>query len=175
MTRSFAVAALAAALLSAACNQPLSPVSPSSTRAGALTPGSASLGNSAQSAPFKGTFEGSQTLTPLDPPLGSVSGSGSGTSTQLGQFTVVFPHIVNFATRTGEGTYTFTAVNGDTVTARFTGLATQEGATVTIVEDATITGGSGRFAGATGSFTVNRTFNQASGATGGSFDGVISW
>jgi hypothetical protein len=174
MKGSFAVVALAAALLNGACSQPMSPVSPASGRSGTLSTDPAALASSAQLMPFKGSFEGTQTLTPLQPPLGAVTGSGSGTGTLLGQFTVAFPHTVNFATRVGEGTFTFTAANGDTLTAPFTGLATQEGSTVSIVEHATITGGTGRFAGATGTFTVERTFDQATGATSGTFVGSMS-
>ena len=81
---------------------------------------------------------------------------------------------MNFATRVGIGTYTFTAANGDTLTASFTGQAQPAPPLVSIVEHATITGGTGRFSGATGNFTVNRTFNQATGATEGSFEGTIS-
>jgi hypothetical protein len=176
MKGSFAVVALAAALLSGACSQPISPVSPASGRAGTLSAGPASLASSAQSVPFKGGFEGTTTFTPLQPPLGAVNGSGSGTGTLLGQFTVAFPHTVNFVTQVGEGTFTFTAANGDTLTAPFTGLATRAGGpTVSVVEHATITGGTGRFAGATGTFTVERTFDEATGATSGSFVGSMSF
>jgi hypothetical protein len=125
--------------------------------------------------PFKGSFAGTQVVTPLEPPFGAVNGSGTGTATHLGQFTVAFPHTVNFGTRTGVGTYTFTAANGDTVTAAFTGQATPAGPLVSIVENATISGGTGRFAGATGTFTVRRTFDPARGATEGEFDGTIAW
>jgi len=170
-----AVVPLSAALLSGACSQPVSPVSPSSARSGVLSLDSASLSSTAQSVPFKGSFEGTQTLTPLEPPLGAVSGSGVGTGTLLGQFTVAFPHTVNFATRVGEGTFTFAAANGDILTADFTGQVTQEGPPVSIVEHATITGGTGRFVAATGTFTVQRTFEPATGATAGSFAGTISF
>jgi hypothetical protein len=98
----------------------------------------------------------------------------NGQATQLGLFSVEFPHTVNFATRQGVGTYTFTAANGDTLTASFTGQAQGAPPLVSIVENATITGGTGRFVGATGSFTVERQFDQSSGKTEGSFDGVIS-
>jgi hypothetical protein len=37
-----------------------------------------------------------------------------------------------------------------------------------------MTGGIGRFVGATGSFTVERLFNQVTGLTTGSFEGTIS-
>jgi hypothetical protein len=68
---------------------------------------------------------------------------------------------------------TFTAANGDVLIATFTGQA-QQGAIVSIVEHATITAGTGRFAAASGTFTVERQFNPATGATQGSFAGSIS-
>ena len=44
---------------------------------------------------------------------------------------------------------------------------------VSIVEIAVITGGTGRFADATGSFIVTRSFDFATGLTTGSFKGTI--
>jgi hypothetical protein len=183
MKELFTVAVLTAALLSGACSEPLSPTSPSSLGLGGLSANAAAPGTrsyemsasrrAAQSVPFKGTFEGRQTLTPLQPPFGFVNGSATGNATHLGLFTLEFPHTVNFATRFGEGTFTFTAANGDTLTADFTGQA-QGGPIVSIVEHATITGGTGRFAGATGSFVVQRRFDPANGTTEGSFEGTIA-
>jgi hypothetical protein len=129
--------------------------------------------SAAQSVPFKGNFEGTQRSTPLQPPFAFVEGSATGNATHLGRFTVEFPHTVNFATRIGEGTFTFTAANGDTLTADFTGEA-QPGPIVSIVEHGIVTGGTGRFAGATGSFTAQRQFDPATGTTKGSFEGTIS-
>jgi hypothetical protein len=99
--------------------------------------------------------------------------SATGTATLLGRFTLEIPHTVNFATATGDGTYTFTAANGDTLTADFTGEA-QVGATISILEHATITGGTGRFAGAAGIFTAHRLYDPVNGTTTGSFEGTIS-
>jgi hypothetical protein len=42
------------------------------------------------------------------------------------------------------------------------------------VETWTITGGTGRFTGAAGSFTVERSLDQTTGVTTGSFEGTIS-
>jgi hypothetical protein len=166
----FTAAALAAALSCGACSEPPSLTSPSSARPGSLLESAnAGAGWHAASVPFKGNLQGSQTFTPPS----QVNGSATGTATHLGLFTVQFPHTVDFVTRTGRGTFTFTAANGDTLTADFTGQA-QQGAIVAIEEHATITGGTGRFEGASGTFIVRRTFNPANGTTEGSFGGTIS-
>lgn len=175
MKGSFAVPAVAITLLCGGCSQPISPTGPSSASPGswlgmAVPEAGASL-RAAQHVPFKGNLRGTQAF---DPALGSVNGSATGTATHLGLFTVEFPHTVDFATRTGKGTYTFTAANGDTLTADFIGQAQGAPPLVSIVEQATVTGGTGRFAGATGTFTVQRQFNQATGVTEGSFEGTIS-
>ena len=125
--------------------------------------------------PFKGSLSGTVTVTPLTPPMASVLIEATGVATQLGRFTLEVPHTVNQALRVASGTYVFTAANGDTLTASFTGQATLVSPGVlTTSEIATITGGTGRFAGATGSFTAERTFIVASGQTTGSFQGWIS-
>jgi hypothetical protein len=108
-------------------------------------------------------------------PLASVFIEGTGNATQLGRFTVQIPHIVNQTARTGSGSYEFIAANGDTLTADFTGQATLASPGVlSIVETATITSGTGRFAGVTGSFTSQRLFDTATLTTTGSFEGTIS-
>jgi hypothetical protein len=127
-----------------------------------------------QLVPFKGSLEGQQTVTPIQPPFALVDGSAAGTGTHLGLFTVTFPHTVNFATSTGEGTYTFTAANGATLIAHFTGQA-QRGVVTTIVENATVTGGTGRLSGVSGSFIVHRVFDPATGTTTGTFEGSIAF
>ena len=178
-----AVTALFAALLCVGCSDRGSPAGPSSVRADSLPTNSAagqpasqepqSRHSPAATVPFKGTLEGSQTTTPLEPPLAFSVVSATGTATHLGRFTLEIPHTVNFATATGDGTYTFTAANGDTLTADFTGEA-QVGPIISIEEHATITGGTGRFAGATGTFTAHRLYDPVNGTTTGSFEGTIS-
>jgi hypothetical protein len=126
--------------------------------------------------PFKGGLEGVVTITPLNPPYVSVLVKATGNSTLLGRFALVIPHTVNRTNRTAMGTYQFVAANGDTLTASFSGQATPTATAgvLSIVETATITGGTGRFAGATGSFTCVRLYNTVNGTTTGSFNGTIS-
>jgi hypothetical protein len=124
---------------------------------------------------FRGRLAGAVSVTPLDPPLESVQIEATGNATQLGSFTLEIPHLVNLALGTAEGSFVFTAANGDTLTADFAGEATLIApGVVAIHETAVITGGTGRFAGATGSFTADRTFYPAAGETVGSFEGTIS-
>ena len=128
-----------------------------------------------EQVPFKGNLQGTVTVTPLTPPMASVLIEGSGVATQLGRFTVEMPHVVNQATRMATGTYIFTAANGDTLTASFSGQATLVAPGVlTVAETGLITGGTGRFEGATGTFSAERTFLVATLTTMGSFHGWIS-
>jgi hypothetical protein len=125
--------------------------------------------------PFKGMLEGDVTRT-LEPPLVLVDVDATGNATHLGQYALDIPHVVDPATRMAVGSYQFTAANGDTIYAEFTGLAmpTEIPGVLYIEETATITGGTGRFAGATGTFTAERWYDTVTGMTVGSFDGTIS-
>ena len=127
--------------------------------------------------PFKGTLAGTASVTPLAPPIVAVEIHASGTATYLGRFTLQAPHVVNQATLTAVGTYLITAANGDTITADLAGTAVmvQPPNVVAITETATVTGGTGRFAGATGSIQVERVFNRATGVTTGTLQGWISF
>jgi hypothetical protein len=128
-----------------------------------------------EQVPFKGSLEGDVTVTPLPPPYVHVLVEATGEATLLGKFTLDIPHVVNRATRTAMGSYEFTAANGDTLSADFTGQATPIGGGILYIEEtATITGGTGRFAGATGSFTTERWYDTIAGTTFGSFEGTIS-
>ena len=162
------------------CSQPITPTSPTSLSSASLSIASeakvidAGVLSNDQEVPFKGRLEGTATITPGTPPFLSVSIAGAGNATHLGRFTVEIPHVVNPTNRTSTGTYEFTAANGDTLTAAFAGQSTLTAPGVlSVVDTATITGGTGRFADATGIFTVERVFNQVTGVTTGSFEGTV--
>ena len=136
-----------------------------------------------EQVPFKGRLEGRHvSRTPLVPPLVFDVFELTGQATQLGQFELLIEVVVDFGTRpvTGVGTLTFTAANGDTLVANATGFsALIAPGLVLITEQALIDpdGSTGRFAGATGTFTIERLADAAtgvSGATAGSFEGTIS-
>jgi len=130
-----------------------------------------------QQVPFKGTLEGSFTVIPVNPPEINRELSAAGESTILGDFTYDFPHSVDRSVTpaTGEGFATFTASNGDQVFAYVYGEATLVAPGVLhVVELGEIIGGTGRFANASGAYTVDRLIDAVNLTTVGSFDGTIS-
>ncbi len=128
----------------------------------------------AAETPFKGKvtmFETSQLVFPIL----SVNREGTGTATHLGKFTETFRAQVDVRTASATGTATFTAANGDTLTASVVGQGdpTTPPTARSIVEVYTITGGTGRFADATGIFTLKRTLDLTTGVSSGTFSGAI--
>jgi hypothetical protein len=128
--------------------------------------------------PFKGVLDGVVTHEAVEELTDGVLVDATGTSTQLGEFSVLVPHLVDLPTRTAAGDYEFTAANGDKLIASFTGQATPTATpgVIAIVETATIDPdrSTGRFAGATGGFVAQRLFDRIAGTTVGSFAGTIS-
>jgi hypothetical protein len=131
-------------------------------------------GAMAAETPFKGSFEAVETDTAQFPTL-TVAGIGAGNATHLGQFIMTYQSVVNLVTRVGIGSFEFIAANGDRVFADSLGQATPTATpnVISIVEILTITGGTGRFADATGTVVSTRLFNQVTSDTSGSFDGTI--
>ena len=133
--------------------------------------------------PFKGTLEGRHiSRTPFAPPFVFDRFEAEGQATQLGQFELVIEATVNFGARpvTGAGTYTFTAANGDRLVADHTGFSALVGPGVVWITEYAIIDpnrSTGRFAGAEGTFTVERLADAATGVGGltvGTVEGTIS-
>jgi hypothetical protein len=127
----------------------------------------------AAETPFKGTVNAVETGQVVFP-IRSLDREGTGTATYLGRYTEHVVMQINVLTMSSTGTATFTAANGDTLSASVVGQATRTGPTVlSIVEVYTITGGTGRFADATGTFTLESTVEQTTGVSSGTFSGAI--
>jgi len=163
---------LAVCLFATACGSGIadSPTSPSRAPGG-LAQTEAQAGDQ---LPFSGSFQGLETDV-VAPPYLQVNGTATGTGVHLGSFNAAFTATVTLATGSATGTISFTAANGDRLDASFAGQGapTAEPNVASIEEVATINGGTGRFAGATGAFTIHRLLNQATGVSSGSFDGTL--
>jgi hypothetical protein len=125
--------------------------------------------------PLRGSFEASEHQAVQFPTL-TVAGDGEGIAAQLGKFSMSYDAEVNLLTRVGIGSVEFVAANGDVLFADILGQSTPTSTAnvVSIVEVLTITGGTGRFADATGTLTSTRLLNQVTGDTSGSFAGTIN-
>ena len=155
-----------------------SPTSPTST--GVASPASTGVGLAQTQArggtelPFRGSFT---TVTDVPPP--SAHATAEGEATHLGRFTGTLTAEVT-SENTSTGTFNFTSADGDQLSGTFVGI---EGVFIPpnigrITEVATIANGTGRFAGATGTFTMIR-FDYIDFATGratgtGTFEGQIN-
>jgi hypothetical protein len=135
-----------------------------------------------QPLPFKGDLEGRHvSRTPLTPPFVSDVFEMTGTATQLGRVELVIETVANFGAFpvTGVGTSTFTAANGDKLVADNTGASALVRPGLVLITERNIIDpdrSTGRFAGATGTFTLTRLADAATGVTGvtsGSFEGKI--
>ena len=124
-----------------------------------------------QQVPFQGTFQGSDTVTPP----ATIATAATGTGTHLGQFS--FTHVRTLNTLTGSAHWL--AANGDSIDSTSVVSAVPGPVVFTVTEIHTITGGTGRFSGAQGSFTVHRTHVRALSDDGthvtfGWFEGTIT-
>lgn len=164
---------LAAALAVVACSpdssgSPLAPtLPPLSAGASGATARAAAHG---AALPFHGTLETSHSQP--DPATNTLRVEGTGTATHLGRFT-----LVTLVTVTGSEHMTLTAANGNVLFATGTGqlVPSEDGLTLDTMEDMTITGGTGRFAGATGSFILRQFDVAPTHSSSASFKGTISF
>ena len=128
---------------------------------------------------FKGSIQGHEIDTPQGGPPPTtliVDGSATGIAAHVGQFSFTYQLTVNLANGTATGSARLIAANGDSIYTTIAGSSepTATPGVASITEINTITGGTGRFAGAQGSFTVERLINLVTGFTSGSFHGTIS-
>jgi hypothetical protein len=163
-----------------------SPTSPSSTldRAAPTQAAPAESAAPIQSAhahqlsglPFRGSYQQTETGEPQSPTTLIVTGTAVGTATNLGRYTMSFTALVDLTAGTGVGDNIFVAANGDRLFCTSSGQVTPtaEPGVLSIADSFSITGGTGRFEGATGNFSGIRLLNAATGISSGSFDGTIN-
>jgi hypothetical protein len=134
--------------------------------------------------PFKGAIQGNDTDGMLNFPVLPVTTTGAGTGTHLGDFSFTQQSAINVVTGTATGSTHWIAANGDTIDTTFTAsggptdappvcLGLSDGF-FRVTEIHTITGGTGRFAGAQGTFRVERQASPVTFKTCGSFQGTIT-
>ena len=143
---------------------------------------SATAIGAAGSVPLKGSWSGETISADFTnfPPIVGVVAAGSGELTHLGRYTMTSPHTTNVVTGETIGDQIFTAANGDMLTAFCAGFPQfQPDGTVVGGLDCEITGGTGRFAGATGSYVfllvASPLPDRPGFATEAQIDGQISF
>ena len=164
------VIVLGVCVFAAACsgqelNSPTSPTSTGSKPAQTQAQGGTEL-------PFDGSFTG---VVACSLPL--CRATAEGTATHLGRFTGTLAAQLN-PDNSSTGTFTFTAANGDQLSGTFVGQGVPiPPNSARITEVATIGNGTGRFAGATGTFTMvsvhNIDFATGTATETGTFEGQI--
>ena len=128
---------------------------------------------------FKGSMQGNEIDTPEGgPPPTTLSADGSttGIATLVGQFSFSYQLTVTPASASATGSGHLIAANGDSIYTTIAGTLerTPTPGVARIMEINTITGGTGRFAGAQGYFIVERLINLTTGFTSGSLHGIIT-
>jgi hypothetical protein len=180
---------LSLCLVATACGQVSnSPTAPTAAASQATSAASTVLSPQAQGGtrlPFHGSFTGDSVgavnCPPTCPPTTlTLTIHLAGQATHLGAFTVTGHDVVDLAAaRSKGGTYTFIAANGDQLFTSTTGgedrFTPPNISHVTL--DATIVGGTGRFASATGRFSMEftQTIDEttATASMSGSFEGRV--
>jgi hypothetical protein len=99
---------------------------------------------------------------------------GTGNATYLGRFTLTSDFTVDVATATAVGTAVWTAANGDQLFTTVTGEAVVTFPNAAIVETHVITGGTGRFAGASGTLRVERSLSLVTNVSSASITGTLN-
>ena len=126
-----------------------------------------------QPVPFKGTFQGqdSHDVLPQGATTVLLRGTATGNGTHLGKFSMIREVTGNLATFTDAGSAEWIAANGDRIYTTVFGIAElppDMPGFVEFTETHTITGGTGRFTGAQGTFVVVVFHKlEASGVAGG--------
>ena len=149
-----------------------------------LTAGLASSAVEAGVIRINGTIAGSESGAPFPNPAEGifVNASVMSTDTALGPFTLFYSLVVDFAfvgtqdsAPGGSRLIVGDPANGDSILAVFLGIESGScpNGDLRHVDPWTIIGGTGRYAGARGSFTTDQCSNLDTGETSGTISGTI--
>ena len=149
----------------------------------AAQPALATPGSEPKLVPFHGTFVGSSEVQ-VAPPRLFIAGTGTGHATHLGAADWTFDEIVTLGQvvagcptlgTTDTYTGTLTAANGDTITVVGSGTGCPTSPTTARILDVfAVTGGTGRFEGASGNLTSVTLVDQPTRGFVITFDGEVS-
>ena len=123
--------------------------------------------------PFKGVFQGQDTHDTLPPGATTVviRTTATGNGTHLGKFSLIREITANLVNFSATGSAQWIAPNGDSISTKIAGqaeLSDIPGGFLKVTEIHTISGGTGRFTRAQGSFTVELFHKlEPSGVAGG--------
>jgi hypothetical protein len=138
----------------------------------------ASLAFGADKVPFRGSDQGGFQLPGACPggSLEEVVINGIGQATQLGAYTYSATECFDAVSGAFAGSATLTAANGDAITGTYQGQAsgTADPDVITYQEELELTGGTGRFAGATGTLQVAGVANLLTLEYGQTLTGTVS-
>jgi hypothetical protein len=136
----------------------VTPAGPSIIRSDVASDHSATS-SSTQTVPFKG-HEAFVSSTPISFafPFNTTRTAAEGEATHVGHYTLTGVTVINVVSASATATLTLTAANGDQLFVSMTGHALQPFSLKETTANFTITGGTGRFEGATGSWVTDSHF-----------------
>jgi hypothetical protein len=128
--------------------------------------------------PIEGLFAANFTLTVKSPLVFDVTANGIGFLSNVGNSSFQLQKTLDATSGVPlyAGTFTITAVSGDTLTGTYNGVGAKpdSGGYGPFSGVLTVTGGTGRFAGASGSVAFTAFSNGGTGQAVYSFKGVVS-
>lgn len=123
---------------------------------------------------FKGTMQSNEIYSTAFHTL-FVTATGSGEATELGRFTASYQMEANLMEMSVIESISFTGAHGDSLQANAVGQAIEDRTPgmFKVVEIYTVTSGTGRFSGASGTLTLNRLLSFTAGVASSTFEGYI--